>query len=201
MPFGEPCKPGCTCGKHKGRHFVSRQASQAAYYAENRDEIIAKVAAHNKRPEVAARRRAQSPRWQQTYRDKVGQETLNARARARYTPEYGAAANRRKKFGLSPEAFAAILAAQDGCCAGCGKPLVFGTRQQVHVDHDHTCCPGKKTCGRCIRCVLCGACNIGIARFDHDPARMRRVADWLEAANARVAERRADTPAQGELPL
>jgi hypothetical protein len=35
-----------------------------------------------------------------------------------------------------------------------------------HVDHDHTCCPGKKSCGKCIRGFLCRACNsfIGLAK-------------------------------------
>jgi hypothetical protein len=180
---------------------VSRQTTQADYYAENREEIIAKVAARNRRPEVAARRRAQSPKWQRTYREKVGRDTLNARARARYTPEYGAAANRRQKFGLTPEDFAALVASQDGRCAACGDLLDFGTPRMVHVDHDRDHCTGRKSCGKCIRGVLCLYCNIGIARFKHDPVVMRRVADWLEAADAKVAERTASAPTQEELPL
>lgn len=28
-----------------------------------------------------------------------------------------------------------------------------------HMDHDHSCCPGAYSCGRCLRGVLCGGCN------------------------------------------
>jgi len=53
----------------------------------------------------------------------------------------------------------------------------------------------------CVRGLLCHACNNGIVRFKHDPAVIRRIADWLEAANAKVAERVASTSTQEELPL
>jgi hypothetical protein len=29
----------------------------------------------------------------------------------------------------------------------------------LHVDHDHNCCPGAKSCGKCIRGLLCHNCN------------------------------------------
>ena len=42
---------------------------------------------------------------------------------------------------------------------------VCGSMQDLHVDHDHSCCPYPedkkdiKTCGKCIRGILCRACN------------------------------------------
>ena len=54
------------------------------------------------------------------------------------------------------------------------------------VDHDHSCCPGSKTCGKCLRGLACQKCNQGIGQFGDDPDRMRRVADNLEAANCRL---------------
>jgi hypothetical protein len=27
------------------------------------------------------------------------------------------------------------------------------------VDHDHSCCPGRQTCGKCVRGLICRQCN------------------------------------------
>lgn len=75
--------------------------------------------------------------------------------------------------------------AQMGCCYLCGEPLPVEPRK-VHVDHDHSCCRGSRSCGTCIRGLACEACNTGVGMFGDDPDRMRRVADSLEMANARV---------------
>jgi hypothetical protein len=38
----------------------------------------------------------------------------------------------------------------------------------MHFDHDHECCPGNYSCGRCLRGVLCNRCNHAVERR-HDP--------------------------------
>ena len=60
-------------------------------------------------------------------------------------------------YGLTPEEYDALLAKQGGTCATCDK-RPDGTKN-FHVDHDHSCCPGNKTCGSCVRGVLCSQCN------------------------------------------
>lgn len=49
-----------------------------------------------------------------------------------------------------------MLQEQGGVCAICKQPP---RRNKLHVDHDHSCCPGKRSCGRCIRGLLCASCN------------------------------------------
>jgi hypothetical protein len=34
------------------------------------------------------------------------------------------------------------------------------------IDHDHSCCDSVKTCGRCVRGILCVNCNAGLGNFD-----------------------------------
>lgn len=34
-----------------------------------------------------------------------------------------------------------------------------GSFDKLCIDHDHTCCPGQMTCGKCFRGVLCNECN------------------------------------------
>jgi len=61
----------------------------------------------------------------------------------------------RKRFGLSVEGWHAMLIEQSGRCAVCEVPMT-----EPHVDHDHACCDGFKTCGKCVRGLLCNDCNV-----------------------------------------
>ncbi len=88
------------------------------------------------------------------------------------------------RYGLTPESFADLLASQGGVCAICGTDEPAGRYGTWHLDHDQACCPtprGKHgCCGRCIRALLCAACNMGLGKFGDDPARLRAAADYIE---------------------
>jgi hypothetical protein len=62
----------------------------------------------------------------------------------------------KRLYGITPEQYDQILADQGGVCAICKQPP---TNRRLYVDHDHMCCPGKKSCGKCLRGLLCAACN------------------------------------------
>lgn len=98
---------------------------------------------------------------------------ISATAWQRRNKEAASEAARRYKYGLSSAEIAALIETQGGACALCRLPL----GDAFHVDHDHACCPGSKTCGECIRGVLCRRCNIGLGQFNDDP-------DLLAAAAA-----------------
>lgn len=62
-----------------------------------------------------------------------------------------------------------MLTAQDGVCGFCGKPettVQNGKIVALAVDHDHSCCPGKQSCGRCVRGLLCHLCNLAIGKTE-----------------------------------
>jgi hypothetical protein len=63
------------------------------------------------------------------------------------------------KHHLTVDQYEAMLAAQEGRCGICRKVL-----QQPRVDHDHSCCPGRYSCGRCIRGLVDPGCNVILER-------------------------------------
>jgi len=59
--------------------------------------------------------------------------------------------------------------AQQGklACDLCGRRLDRQTKSgQPTIDHDHRCCSGDKSCGECVRGVLCARCNSAVAHFE-----------------------------------
>ena len=53
-------------------------------------------------------------------------------------------------YGLSADGIREKLA------TGCA---VCGSMNDLEIDHDHNCCPGVKSCGKCVRDALCGRHN------------------------------------------
>lgn len=74
----------------------------------------------------------------------------------------------RLKFHNVSHERAQKLAADPGCEV-CGRNMLEWGRSNdpnkrsltplLSVDHDHGCCPGERSCGRCIRGLICLRCN------------------------------------------
>jgi len=72
----------------------------------------------------------------------------------------------RRTHNIDLERWRQYYAAQGGTCGvpgcpktDCGVSPKTGMLQPLHVDHDHRCCPGQKSCGKCVRGLLCGEHN------------------------------------------
>lgn len=65
------------------------------------------------------------------------------------------------RYGITLDKYKELLAKQEDKCKIC-KTHQSGLKKKLSVDHDHSCCPGKKSCGECIRGLLCSACNHAI---------------------------------------
>lgn len=80
----------------------------------------------------------------------------------------------RLRYGLTVEQYEELLAKQKGVCAICKRPETFvgvgcWKPSKLAVDHDHRCCPGSTSCGKCVRGLLCRKCNLGLAFFEDYP--------------------------------
>jgi len=78
--------------------------------------------------------------------------------------EEGKAAARRHRatqYGISVERLQELLS------AGCLVPTCASVRR-LSIDHDHGCCPGKKSCGNCVRGALCHRHNIYLGFLEKD---------------------------------
>ena len=82
------------------------------------------------------------------------------------------AARRRMFYGIELGQLEALLDRQGGVCAVCDRPLslrspVRGPQPDTAcLDHDHACCPGKRTCGLCVRGLLCVGCNVKVGYWE-----------------------------------
>lgn len=98
-------------------------------------------------------------------------------------------------YGVTLERYYEMLAAQGGGCAVCSSTEPGGRHPDwFQIDHDHACCPTPKrktmkTCGRCVRGLLCWRCNLGLGMLQDDPEVIDSAADYLRnwARNSGVA--------------
>ena len=64
-----------------------------------------------------------------------------------------------KRFNITVEQYNRILLSQNSNCGICGINQSV-LKQRLSVDHDHNCCTGALSCGKCIRGLLCRDCNL-----------------------------------------
>lgn len=102
-------------------------------------------------------------------------------------PEARKAHRRKWLFGVDAAKFQAMLDAQGGCCALCKLDL---TGRETFIDHDHACCIGKskRTCGKCVRAILCRRCNQGLGMFDDDPELLVAAAMYVMKLDDAIGE-------------
>lgn len=131
---------------------------------------------------------AASVAWQAANLDRVN-ATRKARYAAKkaagllppraYEPAKASERGRYKRYGVTAEAYAAMLSEQDNKCAICLRDASQFARP-LAVDHDHSCCVTTPTCGRCNRGLLCGSCNTAIHNAERDADWFSRAASYLQ---------------------
>ena len=78
-----------------------------------------------------------------------------------------------KKHGITLEEYELLKAKFDGLCWVCQESP--GTV----VDHDHKCCSGTFSCGKCVRGILCHQCNVGLGMFQDSIDRLQKAINYI----------------------
>lgn len=82
----------------------------------------------------------------------------------------------QRGFSITLEQYEEMYERQGGVCAICRKPEIPG--RSLAVDHDRKCCPGDKSCGKCIRGLLCFRHNTGLGKIEEH---IDQVCEYLNA--------------------
>lgn len=129
--------------------------------------------------------RAKSRKRQQLWRsDPTNRAYENAQQYTRFRddPERRALAARKhlykRKYGKTIEDYNREAAAQGGVCAICFQPPP-GQHKYLQYDHDHNCCPGEESCGKCLRGLLCTRCNTAIGLLLDNPEHLEAALQYL----------------------
>jgi len=77
----------------------------------------------------------------------------------------------KRNFGIDTEKYENMLEKSNGGCYICGATKEKNGKY-LAVDHDHSCCKAKKSCGKCVRGILCDRCNraVGLLKDNVDNA-------------------------------
>ncbi len=85
------------------------------------------------------------------------------------SPESRKKSNRKYRislYGLTQELFDRLLEVQEYACGMRHEP--FDEGQLIDVDHDHACCRERnRSCGKCVRGLLCHGCKIALGHIEH----------------------------------
>lgn len=63
----------------------------------------------------------------------------------------------KSTYNLTIDQYNKMLINQSGLCDICEVQIT--SEKYFDVDHDHSCCSGYKSCGNCVRGLICFNCN------------------------------------------
>lgn len=178
-----------TCNSSKPEADFYWMASRTAYdymCKACRSEYGRQWRARNNDKVVARRARAAAAMTDEQRSKKRKKEKQWKEAHPEYWTEY-IEANRlsivdkrlRKLYGIGLEEYTTILDQQGGVCAICKALAPKDGERRFSVDHDHSCCAGKTSCGQCVRGILCHRCNTGVGYFRDSPDHLKSAILYL----------------------
>lgn len=104
---------------------------------------------------------------------KANFQVYRSKARAWEAANGGKDGKRLRNYGLTEEQFEVMFAKFGGKCWMCRE------REALVVDHDHSCCSGISSCGKCVRGLLCSQCNTGLGFLGDTVASVERALNYL----------------------
>ena len=82
-----------------------------------------------------------------------------------------------KRHGISVEKYQELKNKNNGKCWICNKGS--NGNKRLAIDHDHSCCKGEYSCGKCIRGLLCMSCNTMIGNIEKSKVSLEEIKRYL----------------------
>jgi len=133
----------------------------------------------SKSPEALERKRKRFRDWYNKNRDT---QLIIQRARAKADrltrPLVYWAKELWKLYRITPDKYNELLVRQNYVCAICKESEravnpITKQPKRLQVDHNHKCCPGRTSCGKCVRGLVCRICNEALVKADSSK-------NWIE---------------------
>lgn len=87
----------------------------------------------------------------------------------------------KRKYNLTAEQYTGMLKKCKNMCESCQDNLT-----EPHVDHDHACCEGLSSCGKCVRGLLCKRCNTALGMLGDSLETIKRLTAYLKKHKKRI---------------
>lgn len=95
--------------------------------------------------------------------------------RKNYTTKNRIKWNLKFFYGLTPLDVEKLLEIQNYSCAICKELL----KPRRTVDHSHQCCASTRSCGKCVRGILCVRCNTFLGVIENNVGILDSVQNYL----------------------
>ncbi len=100
------------------------------------------------------------------YKDNPDKKAEKVRMNSYYRPNW-------KRHNITKERYEELFALYLGKCHACQN------NDGNNIDHDHACCEGSFSCGKCIRGVLCSQCNTALGLVKDSKEVLQRLIKYL----------------------
>ena len=79
-----------------------------------------------------------------------------------------------KRHGLTEDQYLKLYNKYEGKCHSCKD------RDGINIDHDHSCCEEIRSCGKCVRGLLCSQCNTALGLLNDDEQKIKNLIKYLK---------------------
>lgn len=79
-----------------------------------------------------------------------------------------------KRHHITEKTFNEMLDKNNGLCYACN------INKGTSIDHDHSCCSGNRSCGKCVRGILCNQCNTALGLIKDSKNTLNNLIKYLD---------------------